>query len=629
MYLPVFALLHDELSLAKSCFSSGNIEEARPHLDKARMLRSKILRQQRQIKEFSIEEWGSQLNLTESAVNEFLPIAHACNEAWNDIANWLYTVIGQLDQGELLQSDLGLNLLLDFQIPSAWDFNNDIIVLSGVNAELFVSPLLERGQAQIIVSVDGHVKPKTSVSKPSPNCTVLFVEYGDPLNTEQVAALKKVEPPLLHSISSGPDYQPLKELKRLARLVHKDHVIGASARRWPTIWTEQFIENLPFVIGKESVSNIALGFIGKDILIVSPGPSLRESIADLKRVREKFVLISLVRSLPVLFDHEIIPDFAIMIDAQDHSEEGINIIPAHPMLSEVPLIVSEYTHSSTFASNFKKFYLLPTAQLNGSPLSRAMHGDVPPVAIGSGVATFAVTLACNSRARSITVVGQDLSIASGAYAVPDQTGAKDEFGDLTCKAIDGSKLPTQSDYLLFISELEALAKSHSKEIAMFNCTRSGAYLDGWRHILLDDNHPVVSGEIRQKQKNANAVDNANHERFFDVINKVKLGNAIVDEISQLKSVLDLAVAIRDELDELIASHSNDVTRLEELEEQLLSKMTTTGSLITFYTCPAKLAAETSLQSVESLTENFMVSSDYYGSVAASANRLIERLSGAL
>ena len=627
LYLPVFALLHDELTLAKSLYASGDIDQAHSHLDKSRILRSKISRQQRQIREFSLEEWGSQLNLTESAITQYLPIAQACNQLWNDISKWLNTVIGQLNHDDLLQSDTGLNLLLDQQIPPSWDFHHDIVVLSGLNAELFVAPLVERGQAQIIVIVGADSNTDAEIIKPAAHATVLYIQHGDPLSDDQAAALKKVEPPLLHGISSGMDEQPLAELKRLARLVHKDHVVGASARRWPTIWTEQFIDNLPLIIGKKSVSEISSEFTGKDLLIVSPGPSLRDSLADLKRLREHFVLVSLVRSLPVLFDYGLCPDFAIMIDAQDHSEAGLNLIPHHSMLSEVPLIVSEYTHSSTFDEKFKEFLLLPAAQLIGSPLSLAIHGGSPPVANGSGVATFAISLAANLGARSITIVGQDLSIANGSYAAEEQDIAYgDDEGYLTCKGIDGSKLRTKADYLLFISELEALATAYSSEIAMLNCTRSGAYLDGWRHIPLDGHHPAVSGDLVRRAVTNESIGHANHERLGSEICEIAVKEAISEECARLKTVNDLASAIVEELNTLIATNSKDVNQLENLEQQLLPEMTTKGSLIAFYSCPAKLAAEASLQSVESLTENFMVSSDYYGSVAASANRLIERLS---
>ena len=123
-----------------------------------------------------------------------------------------------------------------------------------------------------------------------------------------------------------------------------------------------------------------------------------------------------------------------------------------------------------------------------------------------------------------------------------------------------------------------------------------------------------------------SVGHANPERFDSEIYEIAVKGAIAEECTRLKIVNDLASAIVEELDTLIATTSKDVTKLESLEQQLLPEMTTKGSLIAFYSCPAKLAAEASLQSVENLTENFMISSDYYGSIAASANRLIERLS---
>jgi len=627
LYLPVFSVLHDELALAKSLYSSGELDEARLHLDKSRKLRSKISRQQRQVREFSLDEWGSKLHLNESPSTPYLGIVQSCNQLWSDIAKWLETVISQVDHKELLQSHLGLHLLLDAKLPPVWDFNHDIIVLWGPNAELLIAPLVDRGQAQIIVIIDGHTKAQAPVSHPVPDATVLYVDYGAPLTADQTAALKKVEPPFIHGISFELDRQPVEVLKKLARQVQKDHVLGASARRWPTIFTEQLIENLPLLIGKESISNISPAFLGKDVLIVSPGPSLRDSLPYLKRYREKFVVISLVRSLQLLVESEIIPDFAIMMDAQDHSEAGLNLLPTDSMVTEVPLIVTEYTHKSTFESKFREIILLPAAQLIGSSLSIAVHGDTPPAASGSSVATLAVCLAGELCARSITLLGQDLSISHGRYADDEPTEKHDDdIGYLTCGGIDGSKLPTTADYLLFISELEALAAAYSDRVAVLNCTVFGAYLEGWEHIPLDERHPVVSGNWKKLAFRDRPSGEVVQGPSGMVVGEVELKQAVNDEIRQLTTVHTLTSKILEELDNLLASGSNDVSILEGFERQLLKHMTKKGSLITFYCTHAKLATEASLQSVENLTENFMVSSDYYGFIAASANRLIKRLS---
>lgn len=627
MYLPVFAVLHEELVLAKSLYSSGDIGGASVHLDKARNLRSKISRQQRLMRQFSLDEWDSQLDLTQSPSTKYLPIAQSCNQLWNDISKWLRTVVGQVEHNELLHSNIGLNLLLDEKLPAVWDFNHDIIVLWGAEAELLVAPLVDRGQAQIIVITDGNTEGKAPVWNPSPEATVLHVDRSEPLTADQTDALKRVEPPLIHGISFEVHEQPIEELKNLARQVQNNHVAGASDRRWPTIHTEQLIENLPLFIGKESVCSISTAFHGKDILIVSPAPSLRDSLPNLKRFREKFVVISLARSLQVLFDYELIPDFAIMVDSQDHSNVGgINLIPANSVLSEVPLIVSEYTHSSTFKYDFKNFYLLPTRDLIGSPLSIAIHGEYPPAVSGFGVAISAVTMAAELGARSITIVGQDLSLARGSYADDEQAVAQHADIDyLKCTGINGAKLPTKSDYLLFISEFEALAKVYGDNIAMFNSTSFGAYLEGWRHIILDENHPVVSSNWKEIPVREGSVREVS-QGIVKAVTGSLLKQALREEIRQLKMVQHLASKILEELDSLLRSGSNDVSILEKLEHKLLAQMTTNGSLITFYSTHAKLATDTSLESVENLTENFMVSSDYYGFIAAGANRLIKRLS---
>ena len=100
----------------------------------------------------------------------------------------------------------------------------------------------------------------------------------------------------------------------------------------------------------------------RDDNVVSPGPSLLLSLEKIKKFRQYFKVIALVRSLPVLFDYGIIPDFAIMVDAQDHSEKHLDLIPRDPLLAKVPLLVTDFTHRSTFDANFKELFLLPGGQ---------------------------------------------------------------------------------------------------------------------------------------------------------------------------------------------------------------------------------------------------------------------------
>ena len=68
------------------------------------------------------------------------------------------------------------------------------------------------------------------------------------------------------------------------------------------------------------------------MLILSPGPSLRDVFDQLDDASERFVTIAPLKSLDSLFDIGVKPDFAIWQDPRDHSY----IIPRRPELREIP-----------------------------------------------------------------------------------------------------------------------------------------------------------------------------------------------------------------------------------------------------------------------------------------------------
>ena len=73
----------------------------------------------------------------------------------------------------------------------------------------------------------------------------------------------------------------------------------------------------------------------------------------------------------------------------------------------------------------------------------------------------------------------------------------------------------------------------------------------------------------------------------------------------------------------------DLAPLELVEAELLVAMSAEGSLISGYLVPHKLEAEASMESVNSLEENLMVSLYYHGALVAGSKRLIELLEAAM
>ena len=139
-------------------------------------------------------------------------------------------------------------------------------------------------------------------------------------------------------------------------------------------------------MGKQSINVLKQEMSGKPALLASPGPSLMDSLKAIKEFRDCFVLFCPVRSLKVLFEADIEPDYAVHVDATDFSE----FIPSTEKLRGVKLITTDYTHQSILNAPFEEFIVAPDPALIGNKLSEALHGDDPPELNGGGVATCAV-----------------------------------------------------------------------------------------------------------------------------------------------------------------------------------------------------------------------------------------------
>lgn len=111
------------------------------------------------------------------------------------------------------------------------------------------------------------------------------------------------------------------------------------------------------------------------------------------------------------------------------------------------------------------------------------------------------------------------------------------------------------------------------------------------------------------------------EKKFRSNRKDKIKIAIDRELVQLSHIEVINHSIVGELHALLSESSADTSFLDALENELLSAMRTEGSIIKFYTSPAKFEATASLQSNQDIKENFIVSLDYYLAISAGASRL--------
>ena len=650
MYLPVIEPIDRICREAIERGVAGDISGARQRIDRVRTMRAWLARSVISHRTESIEDWIKSSGIDDSEVHHYRSQIAQLSASLEMIRTWLSSSVSTFLHEELVSSPEGLSLYLDSLLPEIWDFSQDVVVLHGQYRKSFYEDLKQRGQKKFVVIVTSDEGGADQVLEQLPSDQVC--EHADAVNivsfptgssprTDIFSELLGQEIPCVVLIGAESDSAMENDFQRIFKSLSALFLGKKSVKEWPRVFTEQWLSRIPQLAQHQSVSALRPVFGGRDVLIASPGPSLYESLDDLKINRGRFLVIAPIRSLLTLFKHDIVPDFAFHVDATDFSK----IIPKHPMLSRVVLICTDYAHPSVFEAGFGSIYTVTDPAMVENAISEVFHGKSVPVLQGGCVATCAVVFAAQFAARSITLVGQDLSFSGGRY-VEQAGGASSadlyvsmqnpeyELGDseddnpddfLTCEGINGERLRTKEDYHWFIGEMENAARMFSHDIDFVNSTAHGAKLKGWLHKTLDA-HPLLleeSASNQSPQLDSGAMSDEARE-----IRRVALLQAVQLEKADAENAAGLCAALVSECRSLIASRSNNVSELESLEAQLQPLLRKQGSILHFYTSRFSMALAAASKSVENLEENLNISAEYYHHIGPRAKKLASMLEDA-
>ena len=638
MYLPVIEPIDRLCTEALESARSGDISRARQLIDRVRTMRSRLSRSVHNHRWESIENWIQSCGLDDEDLLRYRGQASALNKKLDIIGEWISGSVSTFSLAELMASSEGLGLYVDAVLPAAWDFSQDIAILVGEHAAVLDEELRNRGQQKFIYLLANNSDEK-SITLPlaASDAEIDSVEFtsGSSPNAEMFSHLLGEEIPLIVVFGLDPMGEPeaviQEDYERIRKSLSAVFLGKRSIKEWPEIFTDQWLGRMHDLPDFGSASELRPKFKGQNVLIASPGPSLTDSLDDLKQRRAEFLVIAPIRSLKALLEAEVVPDYAFHVDATDFS----SIIPEHPSLSDISMICGDYVHSSIFDGGFGDIYVAPDPSMVGNDLSTALHGGDPPLLQGGCVATCAVALSAQYGAASITLIGQDLSISKGKY-VQQTKGAKlgisknkeaeRENAVLTCQGINGERLQTQDDYLWFIGEMENAAAYYASKVEFFNCTTHGAFLKGWTHEpLLDRRLELPATSSAESPANDTVVSESPSQshRYSEVAQAIGLERAQVDEAA---IICDRLVK---ELHRLMDAGENDVTQVDELEERLKKMLEEKGSILHFYTSRFTMALSAAMKSVTNLKENLSISAEYYHHVGADARKLSASMDSAL
>lgn len=194
------------------------------------------------------------------------------------------------------------------------------------------------------------------------------------------------------------------------KFFQKKDVNIATLSRFEKIWTRNLIQNFPEINLLSPVSR--LFGVAKDLPIVvsGAGPSLYENLHELKKYRDKFILIAVDTALHILVGAGIDPDLIFSVDPQALNSsylEGYNgsgYIVFDPTSSYHTLRLSDKFKNGFFTSS-----PFPLLQIYTKHL-KIEAGEIP---FGGSVSTNAVSLAELMGASNVYFVGQDLAFTGG------------------------------------------------------------------------------------------------------------------------------------------------------------------------------------------------------------------------
>ncbi len=222
-------------------------------------------------------------------------------------------------------------------------------------------------------------------------------------------------------------------------------------------------------------------------ILVSAGPSLNKNIHELKRAKNKCLIVAVDTAIKPLLNAGIVPDLMATVDALKPigliDIKGSEEIPLVAPPAAVPALVEH--------QKGKKFFYFDGHSLP-MHLYSMNHKKFSDVAIGGSVACAGFSLIYKLGFDTIILVGQDLAY-TGNRAYADGT-----FQDIMPEEITGhmtmvkgnyeEKLPTSEDLRIFLEWFENYIKGmkQRRNVTVYNATEGGAYIEGTEVITLKE-----------------------------------------------------------------------------------------------------------------------------------------------
>ena len=277
----MLTLCEEAIALAKE----GNVRGARAKFDRVRMLQSLLTRAKKHDAGGVLSELKSQ-NLSLQETREQIQVAQSLNEKINFLKEWIETSRLSFTDEVLLSSAEGAQLFLDHALPLSWDFNHDIAFVGGRQPFLLAAQLAARGQRKVVVLLAsaGDASPDNlaTLDENSETTDFFLVLNPEEFTADHFAQLKAPYPPTCTLFGFEASAWDEKRFEEISYGYASAHIERSSVAKHSKRIVLNWLANLPTIRGCQSISTMRRCLVGRDCLVVSPGPSLDNDIPRVK-----------------------------------------------------------------------------------------------------------------------------------------------------------------------------------------------------------------------------------------------------------------------------------------------------------------------------------------------------------
>ncbi|MCS6984411.1 MAG: DUF115 domain-containing protein [Leptospiraceae bacterium] len=292
--------------------------------------------------------------------------------------------------------------------------------------------------------------------------------------------------------------------QRLQKLLEKRAINQATIVKFQNLWNRNIFLNIPMLLSCARYSEFIAMNRTDNIVICGAGPSLTDSIGEIRTWRKYFWLFCADTAFIPLVKAGIYPDVVFASDPQPINRYyGFHHGVSQSLWCMDPVLNYHLVH---FLYKNKALVIAWDNPFAADAMLRALTGNRGAMEHGGSISTNAFAAALQMAQKRVILVGQDLSFTGGRAHVKGSVLEEmvytqtNRFTNMELhnfkqmkalpaiyvRSIKGKKLATNAKLRVFHEWFEQQARWLKTEntLELYNATLEGAFLDGFQHMSL-------------------------------------------------------------------------------------------------------------------------------------------------